>query len=156
MKRRILVVDDEAHFRFSTRVALRKVGYEVVEAEDGAAALAIIGSGKSIDLIILDLNMPRVSGETVVTVLRGKGIRIPIIAISGLVDRFLTNKLIRRGCAAFMEKPFTPQELVRTVDALLTGSSCARGLLIDGLPLSAASPPEDLTADGGCPGGRVP
>lgn len=119
MKGRILVADDEENIRFSSRVALRRAGYHVDLAENGEEALALIDSGRHIDFIVLDLNMPRISGKEVLTTLRGKGIKIPILAISGLTDSAVAREIIELGCLAFMEKPFTPDELVHAVEKVL-------------------------------------
>lgn len=148
MKGRILITDDEAHLRFSSRVALRRAGYQVEEANNGEEALALINSGKSIDLMVLDLNMPRITGEEVMIRLKGKGAGIPIVAISGLVDRTVAGEILQLGCVAFMEKPFTPDELVHTVDRILVQK--ARELEGSGMrvPASPAGTHPDVSGAG--------
>lgn len=119
MGRHILITDDESNIRYSSRIALRKAGYTVSEAGNGEEALSCIHEGADIDLLVLDLNMPRISGEAVVAILHEKGIALPIVVISGCTEGGVVKELMNRGCSAFMEKPFTPEELVRTIDAVL-------------------------------------
>ena len=128
---RILLVDDEANFRFSASVALRKVGYEVVEAEDGEEALSRIQelrcTGERIDLILTDLRMPFLCGLELLEGMRQLGIDIPVIAMTGYCDNSLRADLKKKGCIEFMEKPFEPDDLVNRVRRMMESAAFQEG-----------------------------
>ncbi len=131
-KPRILLVDDEADFRFSASVALRKAGFEVIEAAEGGEALSRIqefhGAGKGIDLLLTDLRMPGLCGLELLEAMEEMGIDVPVIAITGYSNDSLRANLIKVGCTEFMEKPFEPDDLVRRVrDVLWTVSLQGKG-----------------------------
>ena len=118
-KRRILVAEDEPHCRFGISVALRGAGYEVIEASDGDEALAAVlrskGEQKPLDLLILDIQMPRLDGFGVLDELAKREIAIPTLIITGHGDRQTLVDLLRRGCADYVDKPFAPDELLDAV-----------------------------------------
>jgi two-component system OmpR family response regulator len=113
----ILIVDDDPKIREVVRYALRKEGFETLEAGDGAAALEIFGKERP-GLIILDILMPEMDGTEVCRALRAKS-RVPIIFLSSKddeVDRILG---LERGGDDYVTKPFSPRELVARVRAVL-------------------------------------
>ena len=114
---RILVVDDDAVFREIAKEILPAHGYDVRCVEDGFEALNTLKSA-SPDLIIADLNMPRMSGFELLSVVRRRFPQIPVIAVSGE----FTGPEIPAGVLAdiFLEKGrYTPRELVQKVAELL-------------------------------------
>jgi len=78
---RVLVVDDDRRLRDMLRRALESVGYEVDTAEDGGRALAAI-SGRTFDLVVLDVLMPGVDGLGVARRLRGRGDPVPVLMLT--------------------------------------------------------------------------
>lgn len=124
-KPRILVVDDEADFRFSASVALRKAGCEVIEAGDGEEALSRFQefrrSGKGFDLLLTDLRMPFLCGLDLLEALKDLGIDVPVIAVTGYGDDALRAQLFKRDCTEILEKPFEPADLVERVQKILVG-----------------------------------
>ncbi|MEW6364625.1 MAG: response regulator [Acidobacteriota bacterium] len=118
-KRRVLVAEDEPHCRFGISVVLRGAGYEVIEAGDGDEALMTISRSKSeqkpLDLLILDIQMPRLDGFGVLDELARRGIAIPTLIITGHGDRQTLVELLRRGCADYVDKPFAPDDLLDAV-----------------------------------------
>ncbi len=122
-KPRILLIDDEAEFRFSASIALRKAGFEVIEAADGEEALSriqeCVRTEGTPDLLLTDLRMPFLCGRELLEALRGLGIEIPVIAITGYCDGVLREEMIAMGCTQFMEKPFEPDDLVNRVREVL-------------------------------------
>ena len=130
-KTRILLVDDEASFRFSASVALRKVGYEVIEAQDGEEALVRIQelrrTGGRIDLLLTDLRMPFLCGLELLEGMRQLGIDIPVIAMTGYCDNSLRADLKKKGGIEFMEKPFEPDDLVNRVRRMMESAAFQEG-----------------------------
>ena len=117
MSKKILVVDDEADIRKFLTVLLKKGGYETVEAEDGAKALATAAQEKP-DLIILDLQMPNKTGTDFYRKLAKDNTlgKIPVIVVSGVPGRHLA---IKKPVAVF-DKPINPEEFLATVDKALS------------------------------------
>ncbi len=116
-KATILVVDDDPHIREVVRFALRKAGFEVIEAHDGAQALERFAAD-SPDLLVLDIMMPEMDGTDVCREIR-KTSRTPIIFLSSRdeeIDRILGLEL---GGDDYITKPFSPRELVARIRAVL-------------------------------------
>jgi two-component system OmpR family response regulator len=121
MPRSILIADDDAHIRQLLSFALAKAGLEACEAEDGEAALAHVAAHAT-DLVILDINMPRMDGLETCRRLRAQG-NIPILFLSSRdeeIDRVLGIEL---GADDYVVKPFSPREVVARVMAILRRSA---------------------------------
>ena len=115
---RVLVVDDEADVRKSVRLILSKAGYEVIEAEDGEVGVQTVKSGDnpfSLDAIICDLNMPKMSGMEAIPYFRSQFPSCPVIVLTGAgtVDRATT--LFKQGVVEFLTKPIDQEKLLGTV-----------------------------------------
>lgn len=133
---RILVIDDEPGMRSFLYRMLERAGHHVVMAEDGRTGLSAIAESR-FDLIITDLLMPGMEGVEFLFQLRRATSRIPVVAMSGggRLGPEQYAKLARlSGAAAFLSKPFTVEELTRTVDRLLAPA-----------PPGAPSPPPPAT-----------
>ncbi|TPG20960.1 DNA-binding response regulator [Sphingomonas koreensis] len=118
---RILVVDDDPHIRELLAFALAKAGMRVREAEDGAAALAAIAAEMP-DLMVLDINMPRLNGLDLCRQLRGaggEGAALPILFLSSRDDEIDRIVGIEIGGDDYVVKPFSPREVVARVGAIL-------------------------------------
>ncbi|WP_194837469.1 response regulator transcription factor [Nocardia sp. XZ_19_369] len=115
---RILVVDDEVRVLASLRRGLELSDFEVVTASDGAEALSMVRTAAP-DAMVLDVNMPTLDGEGVVTALRAMGNDIPICVLSArsaVTDRIAC---LERGADDYLTKPFDLGELVARLRALL-------------------------------------
>lgn len=117
MPRTILVADDDPHIRQLLVFALGKAGLDAVEAEDGEAALAIAGASAP-DLVVLDINMPRMDGLEVCRRLRNSG-DVPILFLSSRTDEIDRVLGIELGADDYVVKPFSPREVVARVMAIL-------------------------------------
>jgi PAS domain S-box-containing protein len=115
----VLVVDDEAVVRRVGVTVLRQYGYEVLEAADGAAAVELYArEGHRIDLVVLDLTMPVMSGQDAFREIRTLDPQARVLFVSGYASEQLGEEEIR-ATAGFLKKPYRPQELVQMVrDAL--------------------------------------
>jgi len=115
----ILLVDDEAIIRNLGRTILQRYGYSVVVAEDGQDALEIYQrSAGEIDLVILDLTMPRLSGRDTFHQLLSIDPNVRVLFSSGYSAEQITEA-DREGVLGFVNKPYRPQGLAQTVRAAL-------------------------------------
>lgn len=116
MPRTILVVDDDPHIRQLLVFALDKAGFGSVEAADGEAALALAETHAP-DLVILDINMPRMDGLEVCRRLRANG-DVPILFLSSRDDEIDRVLGIELGADDYVVKPFSPREVTARVMAI--------------------------------------
>ncbi|WP_232475991.1 response regulator transcription factor [Flavisphingomonas formosensis] len=117
MPRTILVVDDDPHIRQLLVFALGKAGLDAIEAEDGEAAIAAVAAHEP-DLVILDINMPKMDGLEVCRQLRRDG-DMPILFLSSRDDEIDRVIGIELGADDYVVKPFSPREVVARVMAIL-------------------------------------
>ena len=117
----VMNVDDSMTMRKIVSLALKSNGHTVVEAEHGKQALEIIGAQK-IDAIVLDINMPVMSGIEFLQAIKGNAAytAIPIIVLTTQGEDALKDQALSLGAKAFMIKPFQKEELVATL-ARVTG-----------------------------------
>ena len=115
--RRVLLVEDEQSIRDAVSAYLEREGLWVTPAADGEAALHAF-SLHSFDLIVLDLMLPKVSGEEVCEEIRGKS-DVPIIMLTakGEVDDRIAG--LELGADDYLVKPFSPRELIARIKVLL-------------------------------------
>ena len=113
---KILVVDDEYLIRDVIKEYALNDGYEVLEAENGLDALKIINK-EDIDLMILDIMMPKLDGYSVLKEIKDKN--IPVIMLSARSEEF--DKLLGfdLGVDDYMTKPFSPKELMARIKSIL-------------------------------------
>jgi two-component system OmpR family response regulator len=113
----VLVVDDDPHIRQLLVFALEKAGLSAREAEDGEAALAQVAKTQP-DLVVLDINMPKLDGLEVCRRLRAQG-DLPILFLSSRDDEIDRVLGIELGGDDYVTKPFSPREVVARVQAIL-------------------------------------
>ncbi|MBO1004855.1 response regulator transcription factor [Pseudogracilibacillus auburnensis] len=117
MKTTILIVDDDREIAELIQFYLENEGYNVLKGYDGEEALTIIAE-KSIDLLILDVMMPKIDGLEVCKKVREKH-PIPILMLSAKVEDMDKIVGLMTGADDYMGKPFNPLEVVARVKALL-------------------------------------
>ncbi|HLG12300.1 MAG TPA: response regulator [Dehalococcoidia bacterium] len=113
--RSVLIVDDDRNLTKLVSTVLALAGLNVLTASDGLAALNLL-NGQEVDVIILDLRMPRMDGRTFLKELREKGKDTPVLIASAYGARAAQREL---GAQAAIEKPFDPQRLLDVVTELL-------------------------------------
>lgn len=121
MKKNILVIEDETRIRFLLRDYFLKEGFNIIEACDGDEGINYFMNGK-IDLVILDIMMPKVDGITVLETIR-KVSSVPVILLTAKGQE--EDKLFgyEMGADDYMTKPFSPKVLIAKVKALLKRTS---------------------------------
>ncbi|MGH2357284.1 MAG: response regulator transcription factor, partial [Candidatus Limnocylindria bacterium] len=117
---RILVVEDEPQLRALLRLYLEREGYRVTDAGDGPSALAAYDQHGA-DLVVLDLMLPGMQGETVLDALRHAG-DVPVLITSAKRSDAARIAGLRAGADDYLGKPFNPRELTARVAAILRRS----------------------------------
>jgi two-component system cell cycle response regulator DivK len=119
MPRRILYVEDNEFNRKIVRDLLRRTTYELIEATDGETGVAT-AQREAPDLIIMDIQLPKLSGLEATRRLRadGRTVGIPIIVITSFALSGDERKAIEAGAAAYLAKPYSPRELLETIRRL--------------------------------------
>ncbi|KAA3609019.1 MAG: response regulator [Planctomycetota bacterium] len=119
---RVLVVDDEDLVRRVARLALERMGFQVIEAADGGEGLAKATThADELRLVLLDLTMPVLSGLEVLDRLRQRGVRLPILLTSGYSDENGLPQAHPKTFQGFLAKPFGPQQLQQAIRLALDG-----------------------------------
>jgi CheY-like chemotaxis protein len=119
-RRRILLVDGNASFRNSCADVLRRQGYEVLTADDGFGALCIL-RGATPDVLITELDLPRMSGFELLSIVRTRFPLISVIVVSGEYTPLTTPH--EAVCDAFLAKgPNVEFELIQEIESLITES----------------------------------
>lgn len=121
-RQRILVVDDESRMRKLVRDFLVRHNFEVLEAADGEEAVNCFFQDNKIDLIILDIMMPKMDGWEVVRMIR-KYSNVPIIMLTAKGEEQDELQGFNLGVDEYISKPFSPKLLVARVEAVLRRTS---------------------------------
>ncbi len=115
---KLLLVDDEQAITDNLAPFLERSGYDVVVAQDGERALALV-EAENPDVIILDVLMPKVDGREVLRRLRAEGNWIPILLLTQVGEAVERAMALEEGADDYLNKPFDPHELVARIRAVL-------------------------------------
>ena len=118
---KVMVVDDESRMRKLVKDFLVKKNFEVVEAENGVEAIDLFFEHKNIDLVILDVMMPKMDGWEVCREIRSYS-KVPIIMLTARADEQDELLGFELGVDEYISKPFSPKILVARVEAILRRS----------------------------------
>ena len=126
----ILVADDEPHIGRIIKMKLEQGPFRVSLAYDGQEALDFVNSGEQIDLVLLDLMMPKLSGLDVLRLIREqeKFKALPCIILTAGGDAKHERDALELGATQFLTKPFSPKKLYALV-ARLTGAPDEAGII---------------------------
>jgi DNA-binding NtrC family response regulator len=120
--RRVLIVDDEADVRRMLTDILRAMRYaeplEVEEVPDGQEGLDAVVRQRP-DLVLLDLQMPRMDGLALLKQIRDVEPRLPVIVISATQDNKMSSEALRNGAVAYLPKPFDSRHVEMLVTTFL-------------------------------------
>jgi CheY-like chemotaxis protein len=115
-------VDDEKRSRDMSVELLESLGYTVVKARSGKEAVEVYKSNQDkIDLLILDMIMPGMSGGKTFDILKEINPEIKVILASGYSIEGQATEILKRGCNTFIQKPFTRRELSQKIRDVLRG-----------------------------------
>ena len=154
VRRRILIVEDDRTLRQALTFNLAREGYEAVTAADGENAMAI-ARAQRLDLILLDVMLPGMSGVEVLRTLRREGVDTPVIILSAKgeeIDRVVGLKV---GADDYVAKPFSRPELLARIEAVLrrqrrsSGESDARAETLRVGPIEIDRERRELRISGG-------
>lgn len=113
-KPRVLIADDEEYYRILLTLILEEQGWEVSTAKNGTEALAQVLYMQP-DLLILDYQMPKLTGGEVYQNLKLKGIKLPVVLVSGEME--LEKLASSLGILHFLHKPFELREFITTIQS---------------------------------------
>ena len=122
MTKRILTIDDSKTIRDMLNLTLSEAGYEVLQAVDGEDGIGMLGKER-VDLVITDINMPKMDGYAVVRHMRSKEEfkNTPVLVLTTESDAEKRNVAREAGATGWMVKPFDPERLVATVNKVAAG-----------------------------------
>jgi CheY-like chemotaxis protein len=116
----LLLVDDEAHVLEASIKVLNRLGYTVVKARDGQEAVEIYkGNKNKIDLVVLDMIMPRMGGGEAYNRMKEINPKVKVLLTSGYSINSEARKILARGCDAFIQKPLSMEELSHAIRNVL-------------------------------------
>lgn len=116
----VLVIDDEEVVRNVTKRMLTRLGYNPILAEDGPDGIETYKKNKEeVVCVLLDMTMPRMSGEETLGHLKKVNPQVRVLLMSGYSEQEASNRFNGKGVAAFMQKPYTPQDLQEKLSEIL-------------------------------------
>jgi DNA-binding response OmpR family regulator len=117
----VLVVDDDDEMRALLRRTLEADGYQVTERDRGTRVVETL-RGAPFDLIILDKEMPGITGLDLLPVLHREFPQVPVVLVTAFGGRQVAASALRLGAASYLEKPFKLAQLRDAVDGLVSRS----------------------------------
>lgn len=115
----IHIVDDEEPVRLALRLLLRSYGWSAKGFSSAGEFLQALAGSDIPDCLLLDLNMPGMSGAELLEEMAGRRIEIPTIVITGRQDPELINRALRAGAVQVLSKPLRDEELKASIDRVL-------------------------------------
>ena len=124
----VMVVDDDEKLRNLLGTVLSRAGHDIIEAGDGEEALRLLGE-KSPDLMVTDLNMPRMDGLRLVEEVRKRDPMLPLIVLTGLGTVDKAVEMMQKGACDFLAKPFKVEQITEAVKRALRSAMFRRDVL---------------------------
>jgi two-component system, response regulator YesN len=126
MPHSILIVDDDRAFREELRESL--FNYDVVEASDGEEAIELINAPNEIDVVILDVMMPKLRGTEVLKRIKKAVPEVAIIVLTGFSSKDIAIEALKGRADDYLEKPVPIEKLKATIEGLLESKKRADGI----------------------------
>src|SRR6185437_15158204 len=120
MAKTVLVVDDDPTQRRLIQAVLEREGFAVVHAENGDAAMERLASGASVDVVLLDLVMPGLSGQDTLAEMRARGFPQPVIVITATGGIDTVVQAMQGGAVDFFVKPAAPERILVSIKNALS------------------------------------
>lgn len=135
---RLIVIDDDANHRTSLTSLLTEAGHEIVGAGSGVDAAGLLAAAPDADVLLLDLNMPEVSGYDVLVHVRTLETRPSVIVLTAERAPNPLRRLLQLGASDYLQKPYEPDELLRSILTALyhRGQEAAAQLIVERLRAS--------------------
>ncbi len=137
---KLLIVDDDDQLRTSFAKLLREEGYEVVSAASGEAGLEIVES-VPLDLVILDVRLPGMSGIETFKAIREIDSKLPVIIVTAFGTTDTAIEAIKAGAFDYLLKPFDIPEMLNMIEQAVDAGYCMRS------PVAVDAPPKTFAAD---------
>jgi CheY-like chemotaxis protein len=118
----VLIVDDEEPIRRFVERALRDARYEIHTAPDGPSALALVASGRPVDVLVTDLMMPGMTGDELARRMRQSEPSLKVLYLTGFSDKLFKEKVTLWDDEAFLDKPCSVKGLQEAVALLSYGT----------------------------------
>jgi two-component system response regulator FixJ len=131
------LVDDDAAVRDSLKILLESFGLEVRVYESAREFLQKAGAWES-GCLVLDLHLPIMSGLDLLTAMRERRIRLPVVLMTGRGDKETKERALKSGAIAFLDKPVRETALMAAIYSALSGLDSQHSLAGEPVELSAA------------------
>lgn len=118
MTKRVLIVEDSSTIRDQLRRILTPEGFDVLEARDGLEGLEMAREHDDVAIMVCDVNMPRMDGIAMITVLRAEGNETPVLMLTTEGEPELIVQAKKAGARAWIIKPFDERLLVKAIKGL--------------------------------------
>jgi len=117
--KKILIADDSEISFIILKKNLEAYGAEILWIKDGQELVDLFEKEKDIDLILMDISMPRLDGLEATRILRKKGLKLPIIAQSSFTTDSEINSIFEAGCNTYISKPIQKEVLFELINSFL-------------------------------------
>ncbi len=134
----VLVVDDRRDIRYLVQSYLEEAGAAVETGGDGQAALDYLDQA-SPDILVLDMQMPRLDGYSTARELRQRGCKVPILALTASAMKYDRDLCLQAGCDSYLSKPVQRAALLRQVDLLVRRGQTLRVLVVEDNPMAGVA-----------------
>jgi two-component system invasion response regulator UvrY len=143
---RVLIADDHPIVRKGLRqIVADQPDMSVTEAGDGPEALRLVDQGQ-FDVVLLDLNMPGISGLEVLSRIRARQPRIPVLVLSGHPEEEFAVRILKAGASGYLNKELAPEELVKAIRRVISGRKYVGSTVAELLADSVGKNEEELHA----------
>jgi CheY-like chemotaxis protein len=120
MSAHVMVVDDNESVREMMHIALSQAGFEVSAVASGEAAMDLLGR-RHVQLVLLDVHMPRMSGLEVLAAMAGLETMPQVVMVSADAECATVRQALSLGCSGYLAKPFLPRDLIERTRWALAG-----------------------------------
>ena len=123
MPTKVLIVEDDNAMAQMCAKLIRRHGHHVVIAASGQDALAMVREGRDIDVVITDIQMPKMSGMQLIALLRALDSTLPVILMTGYAQLLSPSEALEIGAVDYIMKPFEPETLIGSLERAINSGS---------------------------------